>query len=327
MVRPHWVSFTGFCVLALLTLILAVLSVIQAYFQHPLLSVMNLVILLGIGAGIVMDGKALVTSSPPDISLYHDLLDFIAVAAGAMLTFIISTEFKTGAVIASGTVGLIGGILFRRHAAALFCGSFAGMSSPELLTLVPGMLLASLLAGLIYVAVKESFAGIGGKLGTTAYAGCLIAAILLDCRPIGQPVPGWDTGWIIMLYAVCGALITYILNHRMRAGPVIASAAVGLVAGILLPVMHGVMLGEELAVMVFCASFAGMAGKKQAGHTAFMVIAGVVCGLLYIFTLPYLGGAGGKLGTIAFASVLFIRTLRIYGSRFNISNTQRVSAD
>ncbi len=314
-------SYTGFFVLALLTLILAVLSVLEAFSNHPLLFVFQLVILLGITAGIALDGIILVTAAPEEISWSEDLLDFLAVAAGAVLTFIMSVELGTGVVIASAAVGLAGSILFKRQAPAIFCGSFAGMSSPALLSLVPGMLIAALLAGLLYVAVKGSFAGIGGKLGTTAYAGCLIAAVMLSCRPLVLPVPGWDIGWIIMLYAAAGASVTYSLNHRMQVGPVTASAAVGLAAGILLPLIHGEVYGELFALMVFCASFAGMAGRKQAGHTAFMVIAGGICGLLFIYSMPYLGGAGGKLGTIAFASVLFIRALRTYTARFYAADT------
>jgi len=38
-----------------------------------------------------------------------------------------------------------------------------------------------------------------------------------------------------------------------------------------------------------------------------MAIAGVICALVFMFTSPYLGGAGGKLGTIAFGTVIALK--------------------
>jgi hypothetical protein len=108
-------------------------------------------------------------------------------------------------------------------------------------------------------------------------------------------------------YTLAGAAaagITYVSSVRLGHGPVQASALVGLVGGLVCPVLPA---GEGLAAVVFCASFAGMAQPDRVPGIGAMAVAGAVCGVLVAATGPVLVGFGGKLGTIAFVACLVVR--------------------
>jgi len=84
------------------------------------------------------------------------------------------------------------------------------------------------------------------------------------------------------------------------------SAIVGLLGSLFLPVLHPER-GGLLAVMAICASFAGMSAPERVPNEGLIALAGLFTALIFMFTSPYLGGAGGKLGTIAFGSVSSIQ--------------------
>lgn len=237
-----------------------------------------------------------------------DRKNLLAVVLAGPLTFLVSVHLGLGPVAASALVGLAAAVVVKPHAVAAFAGSFVGMASPELFGL-GGVTLASALAALVLVGSGTAFSGYGGKLGTSAWAGCLIAAALLGRPLFAAPVPDWGLGVWLLGYGAAAALITYLVSVQLRTGPVVASAAVGLVGAVLLPVLHGADAGSTLAVMVFCASFAGMSGVNRFSHAGWMIPAGLACGLAFMYSAPFLGGAGGKLGTIAFASVIGLHGL------------------
>ncbi|MCJ7695804.1 MAG: hypothetical protein MUO40_10310, partial [Anaerolineaceae bacterium] len=63
---------------------------------------------------------------------------------------------------------------------------------------------------------------------------------------------------------------------------------------------------ELLAVVVICASFIGMTVRTRCSNFWQMVMAGLVMGVVIIYSTPLLGGAGGKLGSIAFIAILCV---------------------
>jgi len=66
-------------------------------------------------------------------------------------------------------------------------------------------------------------------------------------------------------------------------------------------------IGGSLAVMAICASFVGMSAATHFPNVVPMAIAGLFLALIFIYSSPYLGGAGGKLGTMAFGAGLSVR--------------------
>ncbi|MFC6754163.1 hypothetical protein ACFQEU_11925, partial [Halorubrum tibetense] len=94
-------------------------------------------------------------------------------------------------------------------------------------------------------------------------------------------------------------------------GPVVGSAIVGLLAGLVCPPL--LAAGDTVAAVAFCASFAGMATPERIPGTGAMIVAGAVSGLVFVGAAPYFVGFGGKLGTIAFTACLFTAGIRSLG--------------
>jgi len=230
-----------------------------------------------------------------------DIFDALAVPAAAVLTYGLSVHADLGPVLASALVGLIVGLgpADRRRGA---CGSFVGMASPAVFPSLEGVALAGLLAGLAFVATAESFGGFGGKYGTLALFGCLSAVFLTDV----DYAAGSSLEWGLAPRSVPSPSSLLSRPSRCTRGgmsSVVASAAVGVVAGIGFPRILP-ELGPTLAAVAFCASFVGMSSVERLETTGQVAGAGLVCGLVYLAVAPALAGAGGKLGTTAFISCL-----------------------
>ncbi|MFB6250927.1 MAG: hypothetical protein ABEI27_04450 [Halobellus sp.] len=235
----------------------------------------------------------------------------LAVAAGAPLTRVLAADVGLGVVVAAALVGLLADRLVPSYSAAVYCGTFVGMASAALFANVATVTAAGVVAGMVFVAADRAFDGFGGKLGTTAFVGC--AAIALATGTTG------GTGGIVALptaigYAFAGAAaagVTYVSSVRLGHGPVQASALVGLVGGLVCPPLLSV--GDGVAAVIFCASFAGMAKPERVPGELTMVATGALCGLLFAATGTVLVGFGGKLGTIAFTACLLVRGLLAIG--------------
>ncbi len=242
-----------------------------------------------------------------------DSLSFITLFIGTLLTYWISVTLGLGAVIASGLVGVFAAAFLKPYAAPIFSGSFVGMASAQVFD-YPTIALAGAIAGLIFVLGKHVFNGFGGKLGTTAWAGCVFAALLVGRPLVTAPALGWDVGWLLTVYCIVGAVVTFILSIWFGQGPVMASGMVGLAAGLLLPAIHDPVTGGIYAIGVYAASFAGMSGTTRFERAYWMVPAGVLCALILMYTAPFMGGGGGKLGTTAFGAVIGTRGLIDFGN-------------
>ncbi|MDX1359558.1 MAG: hypothetical protein R3232_12060, partial [Clostridia bacterium] len=140
------------------------------------------------------------------------------------------------------------------------------------------------------------------KFGTIAFSACLAAALLTGSSVPAKDFAGWDIGFILIISSVLAAVLTYVLSIRLKLGPVLASGLVGVMAGLWLPMIFPDS-GTTMAVMIFCASFAGMSNPKRIRNELFIAAAGIIAGLAFIFSFT-LQGAGGKLGTIAFGSIM-----------------------
>jgi len=313
--KETWAVLTGFALLSAAVLLLVSLSIVETAYRHPVKMIMLSLVWLGTAAAVISEARHIWVTRNPVVYTPADGYDFLGVFCGGIITFFLQSHFGLNAVLASGAVGLVGGIFFKKQSAAVYCGSFVGMACPALYVYVPSVALGSFFASIIYVLSKELFQGAGGKLGTIAFIGSLLSAGVFRYTPYREAVPLWNAGGVMVIYAVFGAYITYVLNHKFRLGPVAASAYVGLAAGSVLPLVHGQETGLMYAVMVFCASFAGMADKSRIPKAMGMIPAGIICALLFIYSAPFLGGAGGKLGTIAFASVLTMDGWSLLGKR------------
>ncbi len=306
------ISLIGFIVLALITMMLFSVSFFESLNFSAFITIFKTLVILAlvyrIGAeaytGLIKNKDALKAA----LEKKESLLKFLAVFVGTLLTFAINVELNLGPVVAASTVAIIATLIVPKYDVPVYCGAFVGMACPSVFYNYPLISLAGLTAGIFFVFSNKVFNGYGGKLGTIAFTGCIATTLVTRIPPIIAPIPLQETHLLLIIYSVAGALLTYLLNIRLGHSPVISSGIIGLMGGLFLPVMHP-EVGEMFAIMVICASFVGMSSKDKVPNEAYMVIAGLFCALFFIYTSTYLGGLGGKLGTIAFGSAIAVRGL------------------
>lgn len=312
---------TGFITLNLFALILLASFFLGFTSMHPLFFGL---ILLIIYAGFIYKTKEdwielnQKNSKFKNLINLDDLYNFLSVITGGIIAFFVAQELGLSAVMASALVGVIAHLIIPKYEVPVFCGSFVGMASDSLLPGYNYLLLAAVIAGLVYVIGKYSFNGFGGKLGTTAFIGCVLAATLTGQDFLTSTIPQGLLASQILIYGVIGAVISFILNVRLNNSAVISSGIVGLLAAVALPIIHPAN-GAILSVMAYCASFAGMSAKARISNEVQMMLAGIIAGFIFIYTSPFLGGAGGKLGTTAFASVITVNGLAVIYEKLTIN--------
>lgn len=103
----------------------------------------------------------------------------ISILAG-ITTYIVSHFLERGAVIGSAIVTLVSGMMFPYFfpsiggvlATAAACSSYAGMISLENALNIFEMAVISLMTGILFIAARSAYVGIGGRLGTIAAISC-----------------------------------------------------------------------------------------------------------------------------------------------------------
>lgn len=112
---------------------------------------------------------------------FSDVAEVIIVFVSTVLTFVITDGTGINSVIVSAAIGLLGSFLpatqlVDKNAlhAAIYTGTFAGMCSTVVVITPAEIAVVGLFAGMLYVATKPLFSGIGGKLGSIAFIACLV---------------------------------------------------------------------------------------------------------------------------------------------------------
>lgn len=303
----NWIPFTGYTLLVAMVLTLLLSASYEAWRFHPVTGIIAVIVMIGALFAIIDEGKSILENIKANkpYQLHKPVYEFLAVVVGGIVTYYLSINLSLGEVVASALVGIIAHMILPEYGAAAYCGSFVGMSSNMLLFNNYEVALASVVAGVVFVLTTKVFAGVGGKLGTIALIGASTMGIGLQRQFATAPISDLDTSGLIILIAMIAASLTFYLNCTKNNGAVLASGFVGLIGGLLLPIIFPVY-GNKLAVVAICASFTGMASENRCSAFWHIIVAGFFTGILFIFSEPLLGGAGGKLGTIAFASILSI---------------------
>lgn len=138
-------------------------------------------VLIFLMAGLASHGRT-ANEAAPDTAL--GMKAIAAVSFGAAVTFLLSTNFF-GPVIAASIVGLSYAALAGSYESLkglsrlVYCGAFVGMSADFFS--MQEIILAGLLAGLIQMAPRKEYEGVGGIFGTIAFiATYLISKIFGD---------------------------------------------------------------------------------------------------------------------------------------------------
>jgi hypothetical protein len=229
----------------------------------------------------------------------------LANTAGALLTFWASHDLGFGPVLASAAVGLLGSLLLPKLGAEIFTGSFVGMCSRGVAPQFIWLLLAGMIAGLIFYASRHVLVGFGGKLGTIAFTSVILATWMVGWKLPGPTPQTSEFTWAMVFSSALAAGLTWLLSEYKELGAVRASSIVGLLGGFALPLVLPVT-GSAHAVAVFCASFVGMASRERMPKLWMVLLAGAIAGVVFQFSAILFGGIGGKLGTIALTSVLTV---------------------
>ncbi|MEB3331954.1 MAG: hypothetical protein VKI83_05630 [Synechococcaceae cyanobacterium] len=236
-------------------------------------------------------------------------------AAGALLVLALSRGLLLSVVLAAALVGCVGALLerlsrgrgpWRDGAAPIYCGAFAGMTS-ELVLRHPGwVLLAGALAGLLFALLGNSWRGIGGKLGSTAFlAVALVCALAgaVGALGAGAHLHNFTTveRALLIAFALVSPLLTHWLSYPRGFGAVLGSALPSLVVALVAPL--------PLAAVWLGASFVGMTSPDRlpGRHPQPGLLAmGLMFGLFSLGFEPRLAGLGGDLGATAAVSVFAV---------------------
>lgn len=306
-----------------MTMILYGISAYTSITMHIIPGIALIITVAGIAVTLYVDFvEHAVKQSHYRLFSKENLLILTAVFLGAVITYLSSIHLGLSSVVISGIVGVSASLFIPKYAAPAFCGSFAGMSSILLLPLYE-MLIAAVIAGIIFVLAKNILNGFGGKFGTIAFSACLITAVFAGQAIPSLEVAEWEHGFILLAFSIPAAVLTYVLSVRLKAGPVAASGMMGIAAGIWLPVIFP-EAGTSLAIMVFCASFAGMSNPARIKNEFLIAIAGLIAGLGFIYSAT-IHGAGGKLGTLAFGSVMAVYGINLVLQKILGKNKPEIS--
>ncbi|WP_158798939.1 hypothetical protein [Pedobacter sp. L105] len=118
---------------------------------------------------------------------YEHIFVVLWIPIGALVTFYLNHFFNLGPVISATLVGSIASFIpnlnkrshyMKQLPAAIYCGAFIGMSSTGVASGFMFILTASFFTAILLFLSKNLFAGVGGKLGTLAFAGVVITSFL-----------------------------------------------------------------------------------------------------------------------------------------------------
>jgi len=147
---------------------------------------------MGIAALIIILGLLVfVTSAKGGLHhedhAYEHILVVLWIPIGALSCFYLNHFLKLGPVISAAAVGSLGSFIpnlkpsshyLKQLPAAIYCGAFIGMSSTGVAPNILFIITASFFTSILIILSKNLFAGVGGKLGTLAFAGVVITSFL-----------------------------------------------------------------------------------------------------------------------------------------------------
>lgn len=302
-------SIFSLIIYGVLSMFLVLSSLYNAILNvHLFYAALLLITLIGLIVGhyreyqlVIVDEK--VRLKQEKIELF-DWMIVLFTLLGTLLTFYINNNLQLGGVVASSMVGLLGPLFFPKLQRAIFCGSFAGMASTMIFTNVWWVGLAGLLSGLLLAFSREIYDGFGGKLGASGFFGTVTASLLAGQFILTNENVIIKSDINIAFYFIIGAVITYYVNKINKTGTVLASSAIGLIGGLILPIIYGGLSGVSYAVALFCGTFVGMTIIDRLTTEFYLFISSFMGTTIYFYSQVNFVGLGGKLGTTAFASVV-----------------------
>ena len=288
---------------------------LAAFFAHYKSFEAAVLVFLGLSVFAGLLEAATVPAAVP-VLLFDDV---VHVTLGALAVQLAIRTAGMTAVQAAALVGVLAWLTGRLkllsprvRPASLYCGAFVGMTSSHVLPGLGWLTLAGILAGILYSLANHFCVGVGGKLGTVAFAGTAITVALARLAGLNhQNLAGASVDPALQAAALGVAIVsvplTYWLSEHRKFGAVFASAmpSAVLVFGVNLLSTSWQLKMIPLGATWFGASFAGMTSvERLAGRHWTLPLIGLIYGFLSMDSGPRLHGFGGGLGTTALVSVL-----------------------
>lgn len=107
----------------------------------------------------------------------------------------------------------------------------------------------------------------------------------------------------VIVWVPIGAVLTYLLAVDLELGSVVAASAIGATFSII-PNVSRSRFAAKVPVAVYCGAFVGMSSADVAHSLLFVTISGIIAGFFLMLAKNLFLGLGGKLGMLAFASVV-----------------------
>jgi hypothetical protein len=104
---------------------------------------------------------------------------------------------------------------------------------------------------------------------------------------------------IVIPSVLIGTIITYSLQYYIGLNAILSAAIIGITASFLESKSKYI-----LATPIYCGAFVGMTNPNLQLPFIVIISIGFVAGCIYFLGKNFYGGIGGKLGTIAFTSVI-----------------------
>ncbi len=108
----------------------------------------------------------------------------------------------------------------------------------------------------------------------------------------------------VMIFVIAGAVLTSYLHLFTELNTVLAAALIGTIASFLPNLNKRSIVLQNIPNAMYCGCFVGMSQKHVAIDYSFIIIAGIIAGIFYMLSKNLFHGVGGKLGTLAFGSVV-----------------------
>ncbi len=250
--------------------------------------------------------------------------DIALVLAGTLLVGACVRVLGMPSELAAALVGLLAGALpflttriSAGTAGALYVGAFAGMTSPVVLLGPQWLIVSGLLTGIWWSIARDAWAGIGGRMGTVAFAGVAMTSLLawafgMHAEPLHRPAYAWHEMLAIIVACIASAVLTHALAYRWKLGPVLGSAApVAAVVVLTWPLrstlgVHVVPV-EALSAAWLGASFVGMTAPARLNGRRWMLpLMALAFAYLLLAFQARLAGMGGDLGATAATAVIAV---------------------
>ncbi len=110
----------------------------------------------------------------------------------------------------------------------------------------------------------------------------------------------------VVIWVPVGAVMCYVLNVYGGLGSVLSAGITGTLASFLPTINKQSARLEKLPAAIYCGAFVGMSSTVVTPSIGFVVAAGILAGIFFMLSKNMFLGIGGKLGTIAFGSVVIV---------------------